>query len=422
MSKVHNVVSGDTLGNLSIQYLGSFSKWKKIVGVNPQLNNRRTAVDGSPLIYLGDTLIIPGEENDNLTSPQTVSLGDGEQDVSIVIDGKKFTGFTGYEINLSCDSFDTFSFSAPYDLVVQDIKSAIMPFAFKTCKVYYLDHLLFTGYLLTPDPELQADTSEITLQGYPKCGILNDCTPPSSVYPIDYYNVTLKEVAEAIASPYGIELEFRNGDGDPFAELTIEPTEKILSALLKLAQQRKFLFTNDENGKLVFYTPESESAFMQFKQGELPLTSITAHFNAQGFYSHITGQTKTDSLIDPLSYTYENKYLINQGIMRHETIMVDDAETQTDLESAVLAHAGRMFADCITYSLTCEGHLNHNQELFKKGMSVCVEAPGAMITRQTNFIARNIKLTRSENEKKTEMELVLPGSFSEEPPEVLPWE
>jgi prophage tail gpP-like protein len=282
--------------------------------------------------------------------------------------------------------------------------------------------LQFNGYLLTPDPELQAEAAEITLQGYPLCGILNDCTFPPSKYPLGYYNVTLQNIADSAAAAYGITVVCKDGPGAPFAEVTVEPTEKVLSFLLKLAQQRKFLFTNDENGRLVFYKAAKQSAFAQFKQGKLPLLSVAARFNAQGFYSHITGHAKSDTLQKALSYTYENKYLINKGVSRHETILVDDAETLADLENAVKAHAGRMFAGCISYSLKCAGHLNDTGKLFKKGMTVCVEAPGAMITRQTNFTARNIKLTRDETGKTAELELVLPGSFTEETPEALLWE
>ena len=162
MSRVHNVISGDTLGAISIRYLGTSSKWKKIVDNNPQLAGRRTASDGSPLIYPGDRLVIPEERTERAVSPQTariVTVANGPQDVSIIIDGKKFTGFTGYEINLNYDSFDTFSFSAPYDIAQNELKSAITPFAFKDCELYYFDDLLFKGTLLTPDPELQADAT-----------------------------------------------------------------------------------------------------------------------------------------------------------------------------------------------------------------------------------------------------------------------
>jgi prophage tail gpP-like protein len=425
MSKVHSVVSGDTLGAISIRYLGTFSKWQKIVDNNPQLSGRRKASDGSPLIYPGDRLVIPEDKTEKPVSPQTaktITVANGEQDVSIVIDGNKFTGFTGYEINLAYDSFDTFSFSAPYDIAQKELKAAILPFAFKDCEVYYLGELLFRGTLLTPDPELQSEATEITLQGYPLCAILDDCTAPPAKYPADYFNVTIQDIADPIAEVYGIKIMYPDGPGEPFPDVSYEPTETVLNFLLKLAQQRKLLFSNDENGRLVFFKSKKESAFISFKEGNLPLLSITPQFNAQDFYSHITGHTKTDSEKDSLQFTWENNYLINKGITRHKTIMIDDAITSSDLETAVKAHAGRMYADCVSYSLKCDTHTTEKGKVFKKGMTVCVQAPGAMITRQTNFIARNIKLLRTTEGKTAELSLVLPGSFTDDLPEALPWD
>jgi prophage tail gpP-like protein len=442
-NKTHTVISGDTLGAIAIRYLGSFQKWNKIVEVNPMLSGRKKASDGSPLVFPGDNLIIPSEEKTEsptvLPNPQpepptyianaktkkpvkTIQLGGNEQDVSILVDGKQFIGFTGYEINLNYDSFDTFSFSAPYDVAMKDIKDTIMPFAFKDCAVYYNGNLLFNGTLLTPDPELSNGAKEISLQGYPLCGILNDCTIPLAKYPASYDGLTLKEIAEPLCESYGIGVEFQSDPGSQFKEISFEPTEKVLNLLSKLAQQQQLLFTNDTGGRLVFFKPQKEPSFVSFKEGEMPLMSLKSKFNAQGFYSHINGFTKVDKEKEPLAYTWENRYLTEKGITRFMTIIINDAETQDDLEKGVVAFAGRMFADCVSYDLECEGHLTSNGSLFKKGMTVSVNAPGAMIMSDTDFIARNIKLKRDTTGKTASISLVLPGSFTEEIPEVLPWE
>jgi hypothetical protein len=55
-------------------------------------------------------------------------------------------------------------------------------------------------------------------------------------------------------------------------------------------------------------------------------------------------------------------------------------------------------------------------------MTVSVTAPSAMITRATDFIARNIKLSRTTEGKTAALTLVLPGSYTGEIPEALPWE
>jgi len=424
MSKSHRVTSGDTLGGISVRYLGSASKWRSIVAANPQLSGRRTAADGSPLIFADDVLAIPDEDKAaKPPAPQTktIELSDNEGDISIVIDGYKFLGFTGYELNLNYDSFDSFSFSAPFDIASDAIAEALQPFAFKDCEIYYNGELKLKGTLLTPDPEVSKDAREITLQGYPLCGILNDCTIPLAQYPAEYSGMTLKEIAAPIGDAFGVKVLFDGDEGGAFEKVSIEPTEKILDFLVKLSKQRSLLFNNDADGNLVFFAPKQDRVFMSFKEGELPLLSLKPKFNAQGFYSHIIGFSKADADHDCDQQIYENKFLTKKGITRCMTIIASDADPGS-LEASVKSYAGRMFADCVSYELECEDHLNKDKKVFEKGMTVCVHAPGAMIKNETNFIARNIKLKRTIKAKTTTMNLVLPGSYTGEIPEALPWE
>ena len=424
MSMSHNVTAGDTLGSISIRYLGSASKWRTIVSANPKLLDRQRATDGSPVIIPGDILIIPIEDRTEApASPQrkTIELSDSEGDISIVIDGYKFLGFTGYEINLNYDSFDSFSFSAPFDIASEAIAEAILPFAFKDCDIYYNGELMLKGTLLTPDPEVADNAREITIQGYPLCGVLNDCTIPLAQYPAEFGNLTIKQIAEPIGSVFGIKVIFNGDPGEPFERVSIDPTEKIMNFLVKLSKQRNLLFSNDERGRLVFFSPKQNRVFASFKEGDLPLTAIRAKFNAQNFYSHIIGFSRMDTWGDSDRFIYENMYLVKKGITRSQTIIIDD-DIWGNLEESTKAYAGRMYADCVSYELECKDHVNSNKQVFKKGMTACVYAPGAMIRKETNFIARNIKLKRNTEGKTTVMSLVLPGSYTGEIPEVLPWE
>jgi prophage tail gpP-like protein len=426
MSKAHNVQQGETLGSIAVRYLGSSAKWTKITGANPQLASRKKAADGSPLIYPGDTLVIPIDQTE--TRPASVQtktpivLSDKDQDVSIVISGEKFTGFTAYNLNLSYDSFDTFSFSAPYDPAIKELRNAITPFAFNPCEVYYNDALVFKGTLLTPDPELSNDSSEITLQGYPLCGVINDCMVPPTKYPLQCYGITMKGIADAACEPYNIPVIFDGDVGPEFTEVSIEPTDKILDFLSRLAKQRNLLITNNEKGQVVFFNPKPGKTSVSFAEGRFPLMSIKPKFKAQDFFSHITGFGKTDAEYPSMSHTFENKYLINKGIMRHHSLTIEDSETISDLENSVKAYAGRMFADCVSFELLCENHVNENNEVFYKGMGVCVSAPSAMIAKETTFVARNVKLSRTVEGKTSTLTLVLPGSYTGEIPEALPWE
>jgi LysM repeat protein len=71
MSKAYVVKKGDTLSGISVKYLGSSGKWTRIANTNPQLAERKRIYDGSPVIFPGDTLIIPENETQKPASAKT---------------------------------------------------------------------------------------------------------------------------------------------------------------------------------------------------------------------------------------------------------------------------------------------------------------------------------------------------------------
>jgi hypothetical protein len=121
--KKHTVTSGDTLGVISTIYLGTIARWHEIVAANPQLAGRRTAIDGSPLIYVGDVLTIPEkvptpvEQFDNAISGTVLRA-------VICVENWDFEGDNR---KLDCGAFeiDSVDFSGPPDIVV--IKALAIP-------------------------------------------------------------------------------------------------------------------------------------------------------------------------------------------------------------------------------------------------------------------------------------------------------
>ncbi|MDR2734308.1 MAG: hypothetical protein LBC99_06625 [Spirochaetota bacterium] len=426
MPKAHKVAQGDTLNAIAIRYTGSAGAVPSIVAANPQLQGRKQSLEGWPVIFPDDTLIMPEDQTAAAPAPAAamnpVVVGGGEQDCSIVINGKKFTGFISYSLKLQYDSLDTFSFTAPYDPNIEALRELAQPFAFALCEVFYNDALVFRGTLLTPDPELANTTSEITLQGYPLCGVLNDCMTPPTRYPLQCMGLNLKGIADAACDSYSIPVVFDGEIGPPFTEVSLEATDNVLDFLVKLAKQRKLLCTNTSKGELLFFSPKEEEVFASFTEGRYPLLSVKPKFNAQNFYSHITGLAKTEVENLSLAWVFENSYLINKGVLRHHTVNIDSAESQSDLENAVIAYAGRMLSDCVSFTLECESHVNEKNEVFKKGMRVSVYAPSAMIARETVFIAKEVELQCTTEGKTAVLTLVLPGSYTGEIPKEFPWE
>jgi prophage tail gpP-like protein len=425
MSRSHSVKQGETLGSIAIQYFGTFEKWATIKSGNPQLLGRKSAADGSPLIFPGDTLIIPVEPDPapviNTATP-VVMASDKKQDISIKIGGKTFTGFSSFRIIQPADSFDSFSIVAPFDDTNKDFREAFRPFTFKECAVYFNKKLIFNGRLLTPNPDVQPDSRSVNLQGYPLCGALNDVNLPVTKYPPAYKGLKLSAIADDAAGAFGVSVSMKSSEGAAFKDVSYEPQDKVLQFLSGLAEQRGLLFTNDGDGNLIFYKPKAGSSVATFKEGELPFVSCTPSFDPQNFYSHITGFSKTENKAKSKHFTYVNKYLAKRGILRPYSFVVDDAE-EGDLEAAVKAKAGRMFADAVSYTLVVMGNVDANDCLYGKNICVSVQSPGAMIYRETKLMSRQTEVSRDDKDgEKTTFSLVLPGSYSGELPEAFPWE
>lgn len=426
MAKTHKVIAGDTLNKIAVRYYGDAAKWTDIVKSNPQLAGRKSVYDGSPVIYPGDVLIIPDDSVQAAVKTavkETLVLDDNApRDLGLKGLGKFITGFTGFTLVRSVFGNDGFSFSSTWNENSEQTRNAFRPFSYPTFDVYFDDDLVFTGKALPPTPSVQPDAQTINVQGYPLCGVLVDSCLPPSLFPAEYSGLDLKQIAETVCEPFGIGVVVQGSVGAAFEKVEVGLEDKVWDFLSKLAEQRNMFLTNTVDGNLLIYSPKVEAVSATFRQGELPFISCSPEFDGQSMYSHITGYTKTTNTADSQKYTYENKLLINRGVLRCYSKQIDDAVEGT-LEESVKALAGKMFAKCVKYKLTVSGHRDKNGRLYRENMAVSVKAPGAEIYRETKLLADEVTLTRDDRGgEQTTFTLVLPESRTGALPEVFPWE
>lgn len=426
MAKTHKVIAGDTLNKIAVRYYGDAAKWTDIVKSNPQLAGRKSVYDGSPVIYPGDVLIIPDDSVQAAVKTavkETVVLDDNApRDLGLKGLGKFITGFTGFTLVRSVFGNDGFSFSSTWNENSEQTRNAFRPFSYPTFDVYFDDDLVFTGKAMPPTPSVQPASQTINVQGYPLCGVLVDSCLPPSLFPAEYSGLDLKQIAETVCEPFGIGVVVQGSVGAAFEKVEVGLEDKVWDFLSKLAEQRNMFLTNTVDGNLLIYSPKVEAVSATFKQGEVPFISCAPEFDGQSMYSHITGYTKTTNTADSQKYTYENKLLINKGVLRCYSKQIDDAVEGT-LEESVKALAGKMFAKCVKYKLTVSGHRDKTGRLYRENMAVSVKAPGSEIYRETKLLADEVTLTRDDRGgEQTTFTLVLPESRTGALPEVFPWE
>lgn len=429
------VRQGDTLGGISLRFLGTETRWREIVARNPQLAGRRTMADGSPAIVPGDALAVGRENPGKVGAGEGAAMAEGAaaialdesapRDISVTVGGREFTGFTAYTLSLPSDSFDAFCFSSVWDPSRAECREAFGAFAYAPCAVRMGGELVFSGTLLPANPSVSENSRTISIQGYPKCGVLGDSCLPPTAFPAEFRGLSLSQVAGKCAEPFGVGVVLDGDEGEPFgAEVAIAPTETVLSFVEKLARQRGLVVSNTPSGDLLLCSPKVESPSASFAEGRPPFLLCSARYDGQKMFSHVVGFAPAGGKSGGKSarYVYENKSLSSRGVLRVHAETIGDADEGT-IEVATKALAARMFAAAARWSLKVMGHRGADGRLYRKNQSVTVVAPSAGIYRETALVVDEVVFRRSGSEGEVaELSLVLPGARSGTLPESFPWE
>lgn len=423
MHSTFRVLPGDTLANLSRRAYGVDTEADLIARANPGVIE--------PLVE-GTEISIPELQNAPKDAPQA-AVADNPNEVALSIDGQRFRFWESVRITRSIDGIDVIEFSAPFEQDAPGFRETFVPFSFAPLSVTVGGVPLLTGTLLTVSPELTPARKSFVVGGYATPGVLNDCTAsPASPAELEFAGLTLDVIAESLAKPFGISVVFRDDPGsaefaspgssesefgpDPVA---IQPGQRVFSFLADLAKQKNLLVSSSPTGELVFQRGlQAGETVANLRQGESPLTSVKPFFRAQEYYSHVTGIESVYMGLGGSQHTVLNERL--KGVVRPFTFTVPDMQEGSVVE-AVKAKAGRMFASAASYSVKVATWRDPKGRLWEPNTFINLEAPDAMVYESYKFIIRSIVFERDRASEKATLNLVLPGSFSGEIPESLPW-
>lgn len=410
MSQSYKVIAGDTFQIIARKKYGNEKKSDLIVRANPGV--------AEPLT-VGTVLTVPSLPNATENLPiQTQSENINE--VAILIENKRFRFWDTVRINRSIDTMDTAEFVAPFDADTPGFKESFQPFSFKSVAINVGGKPLFNGTMVGVSPVVQNNQRIISVSSYSLPGVLNDCTPPSSDYPLEFNNQGLRDIAKKIAEPFGLSVDFRADQGAVFERVACNPGKKALSFLIELAKQRNLIISSSERGSLVFWQSiEGGNPVARLQQGSPPVLSVTPFFTAQEYYSHITGLEPVVTGSEGSQFTVKNPLLTN--VTRPITFKTSDS-SKADVKSAVEAKAGRMFGNMASYSISVATWRDPNGALWTPNTTLKLLAPEAMIYNEYEFIIRSVQFNRDRASESATLNLVIPGSFSGKMPEVLPWD
>jgi prophage tail gpP-like protein len=361
------------------------------------------------------------------------------ENLELLINGKKFANWYDREITLSVDTFDQVSFSAPFEPQRREFREIFRPFSFQPIKILLNGDPLFNGTMIDVDPTRAVDSGMVAVKCYAFPGVLCDCTAPTNEgykgrrpkgpVKLEFKKLTLQQIAQQLCDPFDLDCEFRGDVGPVFDKVAIKEEEKIHPFLVTLAKQRGFVITNTEAGKVLFWKTIGRGVpVVDFAEGTPPLTTVRPKFSPQDFHSQITGYSPAKHGRPGGVATEFNPWLgqllefgapINE--YRPLSCKFDDTE-RADAKAATKAKLARMFANMASWDIEdLPTWRDPAGKLWDPNKSISLLAPGAMIYRQTELLIREVKLRENTDKLSAALNVVLPGAFSGEMPEHIPW-
>lgn len=345
-------------------------------------------------------------------------------EVAVIIDGRRFRAWSGLELTHSVDTFSTFSFLAPSEPDRKEFRDTFRPFSFKPLQILLGGAPLFTGTLVGVAPVATAEGRSVEVSGYAFPGVLADCNPPGDAVPFEFKKMGLRAIAEALAKPFGIKVEFRADEGAKFDKVKLEEDDKIFAFLTELAQQRNRVWSNTAEGRLLCWASvETGNPVAVFDEGRAPFKIMISDFDPQNYFSEITGFSSAKRGRKGSKYTERNHWL--EAPLRPMSFKLDQTE-KADTPEAVRAKLGRMFANMASFTLDqLPTWRDPKGRLFEANTTIKVKAPSVMVYRLTELLIRRVTFRHENDEDHTQsaaLEVVLPGAFSGKVPDSLPWD
>lgn len=410
MSTTSRVIAGDTFATISRKQYGTEQEADRIARANP---------GAAEPLAAGTSLIIPVWAEAPQDVPQQGEASDADE-VAVLIDSERFRFWDKVRVVRSIDAMDLIEFGAPFDASLPSFREAFRPFSYKGLTVTIGGAPLFTGTMVSINPTLENKQRIIAVSGYALPGVLNDCTPPASAFPLEFDNQGLRDIAKALVKPFGLSVEFEGSQGAVFERVACEPGKKVLAFLVELAKQRNFVVSSTSRGALLFQqSVETGNPVARLQQGDSPLLSVAPTFSPQAYYSHITGMENVVLGLAGSQYTVKNERL--KTVTRPLTFKAPDT-LDADIKGATEAKAGRMFGNAVAYSIRVTTWRDPLGNLWTPNTTLTLLAPDAMVYNEYEFVIRSVVYEKDSKTKTATLNLVIPGAFSGKVPEVLPWD
>lgn len=341
----------------------------------------------------------------------------------ISIAGVDWLYWSWVEFEESLDEPWRLSFGGPWDPNSQLQRATYVPGSFKDVGLKIDDQLVFSGQMIDAVTEGDDSSATISVPCYAHCGALSDITAPDGFAPIEFNGAKIDTVVSKICGAVGVPFKITGPVGAAFEKLKLEPSDKLWDFLAEAAKLRDLLLGSTDRGELLVHVAPQGSIVERFTQGDAPGFSIARQGDMQQLCTEVTPMAKARKGRAAAKETIKVA-LGPKGRIRPHCFSADLASDEPD--HAARGELARIFGGILEYTLTVPSWFASSGARWAAGQKVEVHYPIAQIYQPYQFTIRKIKFVHEDDPdndptQHAELSLVLPGIYSNSPPERWPW-
>jgi len=401
----YTIQDENSLSQIAARAYGDFTLWPRIWEAN-----QFKLKSGDPnVIFPGEVIIIPLLPEREIvkasTSDKNLS-GKAKDEITIVIDGLEIIPTSTKIIRTMHTAADGWSATIPWQEGEDpELDKRVAPYAYPPAAVYIGGELIINGLLYTPQSSKSADGTVKHLQGFSFTADLIDSTMKP---PYEKNNVTLKQRADELVKPFGIDAIFNDDFGGPFDRVTAKETDSVFSHLLLLAKQRSLLISSTEDGNLSFTKAAKGKPVTTLEEDKQGAQAFNATFDGRKRFNtyRALGQSPLGAKV---GIAKDSKVPRS----RFFTFQADET-ISGDIEQAAKWQRSKQLAEALTIPFPVTSWFDQEGRRWKENTLIEVVSPTLHLSKGFTFLIKSVEYNDSTTGKTATLNLIPPQVYTGE--------
>lgn len=329
---------------------------------------------------------------------------------------RKFAYFNDVKLSLRYDSVGSvFSFSFYFNPDNPEHAILAQPTLWPLAKIYDQGKLLLTGFVLQYGHYLETEVKLVTISGYSIPGVLEDCQIPLSAYPLQSDNLSLRQIAKRILTPYKINMDVDDSVASKMDQVyetsKANPTQTVKDYFTELCKQRNIILSHTPGGRVLFTSAKTNLTPIAHYEGGIGNTSISHNFNGQMLHSPITvvRQADPDGGNEGV-YTLTNPYIPASTTAFRPKVVVQSSGDNNSTESVARnVLAAELKAISIKVS-TDSWYIG--DDLIRPNNLVTVQSKSLFLNKKVVLFIESVEFSGNQESQTTIINCVLPEVYN----------